>query len=248
MLRNVKLKTKLLTYGIVLTVLPLIVISIVVLRQNNKMVKVADEESINLAYADLDHIAQNVYAMCKAQQESVQQSVNHALNVARHVLQRTGQVQLATETVAWDAVDQFTNVSTKVDLPKILVGDAWLDKLTDMNKTAPVVDKVQDLVAGTCTIFQRMNESGDMLRVCTNVQKKDGTRAIGTYIPRTNPDGTPNPVVAAVLRGETYEGRAFVVDRWYIANYEPILSSYEYIFPGYRLVGWCRSSQDEVWM
>ena len=26
------------------------------------------------------------------------------------------------------------------------------------------------------------------------------------------------------------------------------LSSYEYIFPGYRLVGWCRSSQDEVWM
>ena len=30
--------------------------------------------------------------------------------------------------------------------------------------------------------------------------------------------------------------------------YIKALSSYEYIFPGYRLVGWCRSSQDEVWM
>ena len=84
-----------------------------------------------------------------------------------------------------------------------------------------VVDKVKTLVGGTCTIFQRMNDAGDMLRVCTNV-KKDGTRAIGTYIPAVNPDGKPNPVIAALLRGETYVGRAFVVDDWYIAAYEPI--------------------------
>ncbi len=223
MLRNVKLQTKLLAYGILLTILPLAVISFVVLRQNGKMVKVADEESTNLAYADLDHIAQNIYGMCKSQEDLLQQSIDHSLNVARHVLQRTGEVRLAEETVTWDAADQSTNVSSKVELPKMMVGDAWLDKIADMSKAAPVVDKVQDLIAATCTIFQRMNESGDMLRVCTNVQKKDGTRAIGTYIPRTNPDGTPNPVVAAVLRGETYQGRASVVGRWYIAAYEPIL-------------------------
>jgi len=68
-----------------------------------------------------------------------------------------------------------------------------------------------------------MNESGDMLRVCTNVQKKDGSRAVGTYIARTNSDGTLNAVVAAVLRGETYQGRAVVVDRWYVTAYEPIV-------------------------
>jgi len=62
-----------------------------------------------------------------------------------------------------------------------------------------------------------------MLRVCTNVQKKDGSRAVGTYIARTNSDGTLNAVVAAVLRGETYQGRAIVVDRWYVTAYEPIV-------------------------
>jgi len=223
MLKNAKLQTKLLTSGILLTVLPLVVTSLIVLRQNGKMVKIADEESSKATYADLDHVAESVYTLCGIQQESLQQGVNHSLNVARHVLQRAGEIHFAPETVTWDAVDQFTNISSKVALPKMLVGDAWLDKITDRSKAAPVVDTVQDLMGGTCTIFQRMNESGDMLRVCTNVQKKDGTRAIGTYVPRTNPDGKPNPVVATVLRGETYHGRASVVGRWYMAAYEPIL-------------------------
>jgi hypothetical protein len=66
-----------------------------------------------------------------------------------------------------------------------------------------------------------MNEKGDMLRVATNVRKSDKSRATGTFIPAINPDGQPNPVAAKVLRGETYRGRAFVVDAWYITIYKP---------------------------
>ncbi len=225
MLKRAKLQTKLLVCGILLTILPLLVTSLIVLRQNGKMVKVADEESSKATYSDLDHVAGSIYELCRIQQESLQQSVNHSLNVARHVLQRAGELHFAPETVAWDAVDQFTNVASKVELPKMMVGATWLDKITDMSKPALVVDTVQDLAGGTCTLFQRMNEAGDMLRVCTNVQKKDGARAIGTYIPRTNADGKPNPVIAAVLRGETYHGRAVVVGSWYTAAYEPILDA-----------------------
>ena len=71
-------------------------------------------------------------------------------------------------------------------------------------------------------MFQRMNESGDLLRVCTNVKKKDGSRAIGTYIPAQNPDGSPNAVVSTVMSGRTFLGRAYVVNGWYITAYEPI--------------------------
>ncbi len=222
MLKNVKLQTKLLTLGITMTVIPLLVVSTVVFVQNKRMVAVAEQGNTDLAYADLDHIAMNIYGMCKAQQEMLQGNIDSSLNVAREVLRNTGDIRLAEETVTWDAVNQFTKASQRVTLPKVMVGETWLGKISDMATPAPVVDQTQNLVRATCTIFQRMNEAGDMLRVSTNVQKLDGARAIGTYIPKTLPDGTADPVVASVLQGQTYQGRAFVVNKWYITAYEPI--------------------------
>ncbi len=222
MLKNVKLQTKLLTLGITMTVIPLLVVSTVVFVQNKRIVAVAEQGNTDLAYADLDHIAMNIYGMCKAQQEMLQGNIDSSLNVAREVLRNTGDIRLAEETVTWDAVNQFTKTSQRVTLPKVMVGETWLGKISDMATPAPVVDQTQNLVQATCTIFQRMNEAGDMLRVSTNVQKLDGARAIGTYIPKTRPDGTADPVVASVLQGQTYQGRAFVVNKWYITAYEPI--------------------------
>ena len=225
MWKRVKLQTRLLIIGVALTVVPLAVVAATVLTQNARMVTVADEESTNLAYSDLDHIAQNIYAMCQAQQELLQHTVDHSLNVARDVLQDTGPVSFSEETVTWSAINQYTKAISQTQLPRMMVGDTWLGQNADTSQPSPVVDETQDLVAGTCTIFQRMNESGDMLRVSTNVEKTDGTRAIGTYIPRTNPDGTPNPVISTVLNGQTFRGRAYVVNKWYITAYEPIFDA-----------------------
>ncbi len=47
-----------------------------------------------------------------------------------------------------------------------------------------------------------MNDAGDMLRVSTNVAKQDGTCAIGTFIPATNPDG----VKSGDFRGDARRG------------------------------------------
>jgi ABC-type transporter Mla subunit MlaD len=126
------------------------------------------------------------------------------------------------DAVRWNATNQFTKQTKTIELPKMKVGSTWLGQVRDSETDAPVVDEVQALVGGTCTIFQRMNDAGDLLRVCTNVITTDGDRAIGTYIPARNPDGTPNEVVRTVLSGETFYGRAYVVNGWYQTAYEPI--------------------------
>ncbi|HNS22233.1 MAG TPA: methyl-accepting chemotaxis protein [Sedimentisphaerales bacterium] len=223
MFKNAKLQTKLLAIGVLVTTIPLVVISVVIFTQNGRMTEVAEKGNTDLAYADLDHIAQNIYGMCKAQQEMLQANVTASLNVARSVLARAGNIQFAPETVPWEAVNQESKASLRIELPKMMAGETWFGRVSDMSTTAPIVDETQKLIGGTCTIFQRMNDAGDMLRVCTNVQKLDGSRAIGTYIPKTHPDGKPDPVISRVLQGETYQGRAFVVNRWYITAYEPIL-------------------------
>jgi methyl-accepting chemotaxis protein len=191
--------------------------------QSNVFGDRAEAEVRELIDADLDHITEGVYNLVKAQDEAVQLKVNHDLNVARYVLHHEGSVTLSGETVPWTAVNQYTQEAMEVELPMMMVGGAWLGRNTDLETETLVVDEVKELVGGTATIFQRVNEQGDILRVATNVEKLDGTRAIGTYIPAVNPDGTPNPVVSTVMQGETYRGLAYVVNAWYITAYEPIL-------------------------
>ena len=50
-------------------------------------------------------------------------------------------------------------------------------------------------------------------------------RNIGSYIPRTDPDGTPNPVLAAVDAGQVYTGAATVAGRPYFTAYAGLHSS-----------------------
>ena len=88
----------------------------------------------------------------------------------------------------------------------MLCGETWLGQNTDMTRPSPVVDQLKQMVGGTATIFQRMNDKGDMLRVVTNVETLDNKRAISTYIPAVTTDGTPNPVLAKVLSGDVSWG------------------------------------------
>jgi len=223
MWKSFSLKGKLLFFGILLSVGPLAVISGVTVSQNRQVSRAADRGLTELAIADLDHLVRGVVLMVSTQNELVQQSVNHSLNLARKVLHDTGAVELsAGESVQWNAVNQFTKASQSILIPKMLVGKKWLGMNRDFGEPTAVVDEVKKIMGSTCTIFQRMNEQGDMLRVATNVETAEKTRAIGTFIPSVNPDGKSNPVISAVLRGETFYGRAFVVKEWYITVYQPI--------------------------
>ncbi len=88
-----------------------------------------------------------------------------------------------------------------------------------LNRNYEIVDKIKDIVyrgetyrgkdIGTATIFQ-----GD-LRISTNVERKDGTRAIGTRVS----EEVNNQVL---VKGKPWFDRAFVVNNWYITAYEPI--------------------------
>lgn len=128
-------------------------------------------ELFALAQNETGKIAENVYLMCRAQQESLEQKVRSDLSVARDVMRRSGAVSFSEEKADWAAVNQFTSEKERISLPKMMVGETWLDQNNEVSLQSPIVDEVKNLVGGTCTIFQRMNASGDMLRVCTNVEK-----------------------------------------------------------------------------
>jgi methyl-accepting chemotaxis protein len=167
-------------------------------------------------------IVEGVYNMIKTQDQLLRIKLAGDLSVARDLMDRIGPVNFLDEPVIWEVINQFNRESRRARLPKMRFGDEWLGQNYEPGQETLLVDHVQSLVGGTCTVFQRMNEAGDMLRVATNVIDNEQARAIGTYIPAVNPDGQPNPVISTVLRGEMYSGRAYVVNDWYVTAYEPI--------------------------
>lgn len=86
------------------------------------------------------------------------------------------------------------------------------------------VDLVDAISAKTNTSATLFQVTGDVLvRVATTVRNFDDTRAIGTTI-------TSNSIVfKTVMSRNVYYGRAFVVNRWYVAVYRPIIDETGYI-------------------
>ncbi len=186
----------------------------------------ADVEA--LVDADISRTAQGVHDVVATQGASIAAKVDADLAAARYVLAQSGGFTVGGPReglVRWEAKNQFSGEVTPLELPPALVGGAWLGQNADPAVPTAVVDQIKSMVGATVTVFQRTGPAGDMLRVATNVQSAAGTRAIGTYIPATNPDGRPNPVLAQVLAGQTYRGNAFVVDSWFVSAYDPILDA-----------------------
>jgi len=217
-----KIKHKIVALSAVAAFVPVLIILIMIIFQKNNVDTQVTEEMDQLAHENVASISQDVYNLCETGNALIQQQVNYNLNVADEILAKYGGIRLAQSRVEWTAINQYSKAPVSVSLNKMYSGSRWLGQVRAIDENVPVVDEIKNLVGGTVTIFQRMNEAGDMLRVATNVEKLDGTRAIGTYIPATNPDGSANPVVKTVLSGETFRGRAFVVNAWYLTAYRPI--------------------------
>lgn len=114
---------------------------------------------------------------------------------------------ITTDTIHQIVENQKNNVKHTAVLNK------WYHNDKQITRDNAFVDSLESVIGGTISVFQRI-DSG-FVRISTNVRKFDGTRAVYTYIPMES------PVVKAVLKGETYYGRALVLNEWYTTAYEP---------------------------
>lgn len=225
------LRKRLLFIGVGLMVASTAITGFVAWLGSRNVVSIATAGSAQLVDSDFIHAAQHMTEFCQSARTMLTEAVESDLNAARGILTRDGGAHLAQkDKVRWEAVNQYTKTPLSVDLPKLLVGSEWPGQIRDFTQRVVVVDAVHRTTSATCTLFQRMNDTGDMLRIATSVPGSDGNRAVGTFLPVVNPDGQPNPVLATVLGGKRFVGRAFVVNQWYSAAYEPLTDAAGKIF------------------
>jgi hypothetical protein len=240
-----KISTKITIASLALVLLSTTIFLTTVLVQRGQLTGRMRSILLEQARAEAGKTAQALYSDCLGAETRNQSRLTHDLEIAHEILARAGSFSFDPKTVEWKAVNQITGEGGNMALPRWLAGGAWLGQNTDTNQPTPIVDEVRHLTRDHCTIFQRMNEEGDMLRVATSVVTANGTRAVGTYIPHQTADGTANPVIAAVLKGETYHGRALVVNEYHDAAYEPLWDAAKTRVVGMLYVGMSLTSVNQ---
>ncbi|MEX0322955.1 MAG: methyl-accepting chemotaxis protein [Puniceicoccaceae bacterium] len=221
------LKIRLLALGLSVAVIPLVLLFMLSKRQESQVKDMVRDAMIDQATNDLSHQVVSILDLLEVSNDMLKINIQKGLRVGEQALDLAGGITFdsSEESVEWTAVNQYTSNKQTVDLPVVRFGDGRsIQHVSSFDDEVPIVDRITELTDDTATIFQRMNEAGDMLRIATTVNK-GGQRAVGTYIPAVNPDGKPNPVIKEIMAGKTFRGRAYVVDQYYTTVYKPLLDS-----------------------
>jgi methyl-accepting chemotaxis protein len=137
-----------------------------------------------------------------------QSAVNISLNLADNIFQNSGQLLETNTKILVTGTDQLTKKEKRYEIP------TWEINGKSLYNNFEIVDLIKGKSVETVTIFQKIEDG--YLRISTNVMKQDGHRAVGTFIPNSS------EVIKTIEQGETYYGRAFVVNDWYLTAYKPI--------------------------
>ncbi|EGB15693.1 methyl-accepting chemotaxis sensory transducer [Pseudodesulfovibrio mercurii] len=188
----------------------------ILLWQSSKVAETLTTHFDLQAQAEMTLAVDDARNLLDTQHATLTKQLENDMRVVLDLERRGGGLRLLPGTVEWRAVNQISKAASAVSLPRLALGADWLGQNSDPGTPTPLVDEIMQLTGTTCTVFQTMNESGDLLRVATNILKTDGKRAVGTFIPGSS------AVARTVRAGETYRGTAFVVNAWYLTQYRPI--------------------------
>lgn len=223
MLSSHSLRRRLTVVGIASIAIPLAAISVVSWWRGNKNAAVLNLEARSAADLRISQAALRVGDLAELAEQQLKAQLAVQVSVARAELERLGGFGTAMAApVDWTALNQVDNSAMSLRLPQAVLGSSVIVAPTaDPNASVPLVDDISRITGAAVTLFQRMNDAGDMLRIATTVLGANGQRAIGTYIPARS-NGAPNAVIESVLRGEPFIGRAQVVGHWMVTGYIPL--------------------------
>ena len=164
---------------------------------------------MELGESAVENMSAAVFNSLNTQNSLLQEKLQGDMIILEGELERYGSFDLDSSYMLERTItNQVTKAQEQVKIPRLLLGG------TVMNGNTGIVDKVQYMTGGVTTIFQVMDDK--LLRVSTNVKVNETDRAVDTYIP------SDSPVYKAVMNGDEYSGKAFVVNDWYVTSYKPV--------------------------
>jgi methyl-accepting chemotaxis protein len=183
------------------------VISILITSGN--AIRMADDGLYTLGEGAMKDIHQSAYNSLVMYDKNIRQKLDGDLVLLEQQLKSKGAIYLDEGNMRQEKlVNQVTAAVTTKEIPQLQAG------VNVINGYFDIVDNVEAISGSSATIFQLVDDK--LLRISTTVKKLDGQRAVATYIP------SDSEVYTTIMRGETFRGKAYVVNDWYLTAYTPL--------------------------
>jgi methyl-accepting chemotaxis protein len=183
------------------------VISILITSGN--AIRMADDGLYSLGEGAMKDIHQSAYNSLVMYDKNIRQKLDGDLVLLEQQLKSKGAIYLDEGNMRQEKlVNQVTAAVTTKEIPQLQAG------VNVINGYFDIVDNVEAISGSSATIFQLVDDK--LLRISTTVKKLDGQRAVATYIP------SDSEVYTTIMRGETFRGKAYVVNDWYLTAYTPL--------------------------
>jgi len=148
--------------------------------------------------------------LLKENQSHIEKLLKTKLIEVNNILKDYGTVLLPTG----DKI-RITGEKKDYEIDILQLGDI---PITNNNDFADMISKK----TGTfVTFFQRFEEN--LISISTTIRNYDNTRTLGSIIKQNT------EIYNTIMDGQTYYGRVFIVNRWYITVYKPITDQTGYI-------------------
>ncbi|MBE0583382.1 MAG: methyl-accepting chemotaxis protein [Desulfofustis sp.] len=185
------------------------VVAISILITSGTAIRMSKNGLYALGEGAVQDIHQSLYNSLAAIDDNIRSKLNGDLLILEKELRLTGGLLLDDSTMEEETlVNQETGESMTMEIPKFQAGIQYV------NHKFEIVDRVEGITGSSATIFQLVDDK--LLRVSTTVKNSDGERAVGTYVP------SDSPVFQAIMNGEVFRGKTFVVNDWYLTAYQPV--------------------------
>lgn len=201
-LRNMQFTTKLFVAIVFISVTSVIVITGNAIRMSTKGLD-------DFGKTALSNTHQTVLETIHMYDKNMRWKLEGDLRFFSREIQREGGIEMdSANLLEQEMVNQITKERSTAEIPRMVIGASYV------NGSNSFVDSIEETMGASATIFQLVDDK--LLRISTTVKKLDGQRATGTYIPSSS------PVYQTILKGETFRGKAFVVNDWYLTTYKPV--------------------------
>ncbi|SDN34404.1 methyl-accepting chemotaxis protein [Desulfonauticus submarinus] len=163
---------------------------------------------VYLGKQSVEELTSSVYNFVRINNRVLMKKLRGDLKLLEAKLDEVGTFYLdKNNKINLTLIDKSNN-KQEVSVPSLVLGGKVVYKDYEL------LDRLKKRIDLTATIFQVI--PGKLVKISTNVIKKDGTRDIGEYI------SSNSVIYKTVMQGKVYYGKDIVGGEWYLSAYKPM--------------------------